>query len=119
MIARAGDVRDEATPELAELVAAQTRERIDEEKAAPSGAPWAPVSTRYAARNPGRSLLEKTGALLASIRVQQITEAGFVVGSDLPYANRQNFRRPFLGLSAENEAEIDRTLESVIQRVLS
>lgn len=119
MIARVSDVKDEALPVLAGVVAEQTRNRIDDEKSSPSGAPWVPVSTRYASRNPGRSLLERSGALIASVRVQSVTDRGFVVGSDLIYASRQNKRRPFLGLSTENMTELEAHFESVIDRVLS
>ncbi len=92
----------------------QTRRRIEEEKTAPDGAPWAPWSERYAkTRNSGQSLLQSEGDLLDSISYQVIGGDEVEWGSNLVYAAIHQFgsddmpERPYLGLSAENEADMD------------
>lgn len=119
MLANIARIPEALVGPSAETVLKQTRQRIDEEKEAPNGGPWMPVSTKYATSNPGRTMLERSGALLNSIQVLSESEDGFSVGSTLEYAARQNFARPFLGLSAENVLELDAVIAEVMDQVLS
>ncbi|MFO1351914.1 MAG: phage virion morphogenesis protein [Gammaproteobacteria bacterium] len=102
----------------------QTRRRIQSEKRNPDGAPWPPWSRSYAAtRGAQHSLLINEGHLLDSLTHDaDSTEA--VWGTNLIYAATHQFGdrdrhvppRPFLGLSAENEAEILAVIEDWIER---
>lgn len=96
--------------QLAGGVETQTRERIADTKAAPSGARWARWSPAYAkTRHPGQSLLQGEGDLLDSI-TGQVHDEHAEVGSNLVYAATQQFgdesrgipARPYLGLSRAN-----------------
>ncbi|WP_126456728.1 phage virion morphogenesis protein [Sulfuriflexus mobilis] len=93
---------------------AQTRRRISSEKSSPEGKAWEPWSEAYAAtRHGGHSLLENEGDLLDSIQgFVEGTTAGW--GTNLIYGATQHFgdedrgipSREYLGLSAENEADL-------------
>ena len=105
--ARNLDDRDSLMASLAAEGEGQTRRRIDEEKTAPDGTPWAPWSPKYAkTRGPENSLLVSEGNLLASIEsFANGDSAGW--GSNLIYARthqqgdmKRNIpARPYLGLS--------------------
>lgn len=98
------------------------RRRIDEDKAAPDGSPWAPWSARTAAkRRRGQSLLQKEGDLLDSLGFET-RGAGVATGSNLVYAAIQQFggaevgrpghpARPYLGLSRDDEQDLADVLE--------
>lgn len=125
---------DQLAYEIGSLVEDQTKLRINDEKRAPDGTPWAPWSERYAAslkrrnrRNP-RSLLVGHGDLRDS--VQNYTSGETVkVGSNLIYAAIHQFggesvgknipARPYLGLSPDNataiEAFVADRLEDLLQ----
>lgn len=91
---------------LGRMLVAQTRRRLLEEKTSPDGIQWAPWDPGYAAtRGAQHSLLMDSHAMLNSIRAS-VTKDGASVHSDVAYAARQNAARPFLGLSAENKAEM-------------
>jgi len=110
--------------EVGALVADQTTRRIDAEKTAPDGTPWAPWSPRYAARIArrkgvsGRSLLVGEGNLLGSIQ-NYVSGPDIVVGTNIEYGAIHQFggdpgaegggipARPYLGVSIENAAEIE------------
>lgn len=108
----------------------QTRTRIQREKAAPDGTPWAANVPWYAATKKG-SLLQESGSLLDSLSAQPSGTAA-EWGSNLIYAavhqygaeikpktakrlyvggrfaRRVNIpARPFLGLSEENFADFE------------
>ena len=102
---RLASIPEELPAKLGEVVEGQVRERIDVEKRTPSGAKWAPRLPDSVRRAKGRDLLEKSGRLIASITARA-QGAGVAIGSDLLYAARQNRRRPFLGLSSQNIADI-------------
>ena len=118
----------------------QTRRRINEKKTAPDGTPWAPLSDEYKRRKEkgirkdgvriGTSggILELEGNLLDSIDYQvtddDTVEWGSIAGtgSNLKYAAIHQFggeavgmnipARPFLGLSVEDEADMDDIITS-------
>ncbi|MEO0681034.1 MAG: phage virion morphogenesis protein [Pseudomonadota bacterium] len=105
------------------------RRRLDEEKAGPDGAPWAPWSDAYGARRkPNQSLLVRSGALRDSLH--HVVEGNVVrVGSNLVYAAIHQFggadagkpelpARPYLGLSAEDEAEIEDVVADFLAEVM-
>lgn len=113
---------------LGGLIVSQTQRRIRHEKAAPDGTPWQPNAE-------GTSILFKSGALDDSIHHEVIGSAATEIGSNLVYAgihqdggeivpksaNALAFevggqfvmakkvtmpQRQYLGISADNEAEI-------------
>jgi len=97
---------------------AQTRRRITEEKTAPSGTPWAPWSPAYAKTRKGnQSLLQSKNNLLDSITHNVIGNDEVEWGSNVVYAAIHQFggagvgknipARPYLGLSSDNQADMD------------
>lgn len=109
-------------------VESQTRRRIGEDKEGPDGAPWPDWSDRYAkSRHGNQSLLESEGYLLASLGYAVSLGAGQVeVGSNLVYAATQQFgddkrnipERPYLGLSSDDEDEVDAVVRDFLLKVL-
>ena len=106
-----------ALNEIGEHLYSSTRERFRSRKA-PDGTPWAPVSEAYARRkqkagkNP-RKILDYEGSLMDSLNYEADRD-GLLFGSPEVYAGTHQFgraesnipARPFLGLSAEDEAAI-------------
>ena len=97
----------------AELVS-QAQRRISEEKESPEGRAWLPWSRDYAeTRHGGQSLLQSENSLLESLQ-QAVYPDRVVAGSNLVYAAAQQFGfperdlppRPYLGVSAANEADL-------------
>jgi phage virion morphogenesis protein len=100
-------------------VESQTRRRLSEEKHAPDGAAWPAWSPEYAAtRHGAHSLLEGEGDLIGSL--DHVVDGNEVeIGSNLIYAATHQFgdeeergipARPYLGLSPDNERQIERTI---------
>lgn len=98
----------------------QTRRRITDEKYAPDGTQWLGWTADYAkTRHSGHSLLEGEGDLVDSIQFLVAGDANSIeVGSNLVYAAVQNSgsaeddandipARQYLGLSAENAADLE------------
>lgn len=103
--------------QLGRILVRQTKHRIEEEKAAPDGTAWRPWSREYAAtRGPGDSLLVHSRRLLNSLRAS-VTKDGASVHSDREYAARQNFHRPFLGLSGDNRTEVKDFVEEWFAKI--
>ena len=106
------------TNTVAAVIESQTRRRIQDEKTAPDGTPWAQWSPGYAeTRHSGQSLLQGEGDLLDTIFGEQRGDDA-VVGSPLVYAAIQQHggaevgkpelpARPFLGVSDDNAREIE------------
>lgn len=121
------------------LVVSQTQRRIDTEKAGPDGTPWEPNSQ-------GSEILVESGALRDTIDYE-VGGSSVEVGSPLIYAPVQHFgativprqaqslvfsiggrltfakkvtipARPFLGLSPQNIAELNRLIEILIRRLV-
>jgi len=109
------DFTAELLESVGALVESQTRRRIQEEKESPEGEAWEAWSERYAAtRHGGNSLLQGEGDLLDSIQYLAGDDE-VEVGSNLVYAATHQYgdpgrgipARPYLGLSDEDEQEID------------
>lgn len=109
-----------------ELMANQSKKRIELEKAAPDGTLWDPWSEEYAATcHGGHSLLRDQGPLLESLQNYSTAEAA-IAGSNLAYAaiHQQGSEdgtlpaRPYLGLSDDNEKELDALIVREVERVL-
>jgi phage virion morphogenesis protein len=105
-------------------VETQTRRRIQSEKTAPDGTQWAAWSPRYAkTRHGGQSLLQSGDYLLDSINYQVLNKR-VVVGSHRIYAATQQVgddsrnipARPFLGLSTENEEDLQAILLDTLEQ---
>jgi len=125
------DLLAQIADEIGSLVEDQTKRRIEDEKTAPDGTPWAPWSPSYAARlkkrnaSSARSLLVGVGDLRESIQ-NLVVGTDVMVGTNLVYAAIQQAggdtsaghppipARPYLGLSIENATEIE---DLVIDRV--
>ena len=104
----------------------QSRRRIEAGGPAPDGAPWEPWSERYAeTRHGGQGMLLSEGSLLDSI--QSLVGADFVeTGSNLVYAAIHQFggtedmpagprdvpTREWLGISEEDERDLDALLDA-------
>ena len=117
--------------EAAVIIESQTKRRISEDKTGPDGDPWRDWSASYAqTRHSGHSLLQGNNSLLTSIAFDQ--QGGqTLVGSDLPYAAIHQFggeagrnkavtiaARPYLGLSDDDQRELEDILSDYIQGVL-
>lgn len=104
----------ELMDKVGKLVVRQTRNRIEFQKTSPDGARWRRWSKAYAARQKGKgSLLLQSHDLKNSIEAD-VRGKEVEVGSHLPYARihqkgskrRGIEKRPYLGISKENEREI-------------
>lgn len=96
----------ELTSSIGQLLEAQTKRRIQDEKTAPNGEAWKAWTPEYAAtRGPQHSLLIDTQALLDSI-AGSATKKTARVGTNMVYAPFVQKTRPFLGMSRENKAEL-------------
>ncbi len=110
-----------------ELMAGQSKNRIEFDKAAPDGTPWDPWSAEYAVtRHGGHSLLRGEGPLLTSIQSYATADEA-IVGSNLDYAavhqggseDGDTPARPYLGLSDENEKELTVLIIREAERMMS
>lgn len=103
---------------LGRLLVDQTKRRIESEKSSPDGDPWKLWEPSYAeTRGAGHSLLIDTRALLNSLKAS-VTKDGASVSSDREYALAVQDKRPFLGLSASNEDEIQDLITTWARREL-
>lgn len=109
------------------IVETQTRRRIESEKESPDGQSWVDWSPRYAkTRHGGHSLLQNEGHLHDSIQFL-VTGDVVEIGSNLVYAAPQQFGleernipdRPYLGISADNGAELEHTVNSFLDKVVN
>lgn len=110
-------------------VESQVRRRISDDQEAPDGTPWADWTDPYAnTRHGNHSFLIGEGDLLGSIDFNvghNEVEIGSI-GSNVVYAAVHQFgypergitARPYLGLSPENEEEIQKNLHDWIQELL-
>jgi phage virion morphogenesis protein len=113
---------------LAEHVVGQTKVRIEEEKRSPDGAAWAPWSAAHAATRHGNQSLLLAGGedyLLESIAAETSDDAvrvgsGPVYGAVHQFGSRDGSTpaRPWLGLSAENRAEIEQLAVDLFDELL-
>lgn len=111
--------------DIGRYVVDRTRDRI-EAGVSPDGTPWPPLTeaTRRSKHKNKDKPLQLEGDLFDSIKAEP-SRTGVVVGSDRPYAATHQFgrpgggwggsdipARPFLGLSDEDIAEIDRIISA-------
>lgn len=103
---------------MGRMLVEQTKRRIEVEKTAPNGAAWAKWTQSYAAtRSSGHSLLIDTRALLTSIKAS-VTKDGASVHSDAQNKHGDHYsmavqdKRPYLGLSASNEDELQELISA-------
>lgn len=119
---------DFTTPfnDIGEYLHQSTDERF-RRKVAPDGTPWAPLSPVTLARKKGAGILREKGTLQDTVR-KQVTSTELAFGTDRPYGAVHQFgqkkgasgktskgrpipwgdipAREYLGLSADDEAEV-------------
>lgn len=101
--------------QVGEGVEAQTRQRIFHEKTSPEGVRWRPWSTAYAkTRGPQHSLLVDTHDLVDSIDSKSDSKSATIF-SDVVYAGYNQTTRPYLGISAQNAAEMEAFLAPLLE----
>lgn len=118
-------------PDLLEIIGAtvesQTRRRIAEDKASSDGDRWPGWSEKYAkTRHSGHSLIEGQGDLLDSL-THLVGADDVQIGSNLIYAATHQFgdedrnipQRQYLGLSSDDEEELDRVIGDFFREILS
>lgn len=109
---------------IAGLLEAQTRRRILSEKTAPDGKAWARWSDGYAkTRGAADSLLVASHALEKSVKGGVKGRDAYVLADTVyaavhQYGHKHTPARPYLGISAANEIEIQDTLRSVLEEAL-
>ncbi|MCW7552592.1 phage virion morphogenesis protein [Endozoicomonas gorgoniicola] len=121
---------DDLLEQIGGTVESQTRRRLSEEKEAPDGSPWEPLSDDWAARKSGRSsggMLEYQGHLLDSI-AYQVNGDEVQIGTGLIYGAIHQLggepvgkpipARPYLGLSSDNENELNEVIEAWLNQLL-
>lgn len=101
--------------DIGEYLMRSTRDRADAEES-PDGIPWAPLSPRYKRRKerlrPGIGMLHFDNHMLGDRFTYQVASPFLYVGTSVPYGARQQWGgggiepREWLGLSADDEAEI-------------
>ncbi|UXU74358.1 MULTISPECIES: phage virion morphogenesis protein [unclassified Paracoccus (in: a-proteobacteria)] len=115
--------------EIGALIEDQTRLRLAEQKTTPDGRAWPAWSRAYArTRKPRHSLLigEGNPGLLESVQ-NYTTGLSAVVGTNLVYGAVHQFgsehgavpERAWLGLSADNRADIEALLAGRIEELLA
>lgn len=116
-----GDVLDQ----VGRTVTVQTQRRIQNEKRGPDGHPWVQWNPRTAKRaRKGQSLLQRSNLLLQSI-THEVNGDEVRIGTNRVYGPTHQFgrgpipARPFLGLSAPNQEELQQTLDAWATSLLS
>lgn len=111
---------------IGQLVENQTKRRIQTEKESSEGKAWEDWSTGYAAtRHGNHSLLQNLGHLQQSITHNVIAGVDVEVGTNVIYSAVHQFgyppknipARPYLGVSKENEREIEKTVAAYLKRL--
>lgn len=114
------------------LLETQTRRRIKSEKKSPTGQAWDQLTDRYAAWKSAHSsggLLELHGSLVDSITFEKnVAKKELYWGSNVAYARKHQLgggkkdpatpARPYLGVSVENQGEIDRVVEDWLREIV-
>jgi phage gpG-like protein len=99
---------------IGQLVENQVRRRITQQEGPPEGGAWDEYSDSYKARKKkagklggkGKGFLRLRGHLLDSIQ-HLVGHDEVEIGSNLAYAGANQAMRPYLGLSDENEDEVE------------
>ncbi|WP_051284327.1 phage virion morphogenesis protein [Desulforegula conservatrix] len=120
---------------VAAEVETQTRRRIENEKTGPDGSKWpdwSPATVKlYAKLGKAGHMLHQEGKLLDSIRAKAISDEQAEVSANRVYAAIQQVgglagrghkvripARPYLGISAENAADIDAVVSGLAAKIL-
>ncbi len=135
-IARLGRAdRGALLDDLGAAVVSQTQRRIGEEKTGPDGERWPAWSASHArTRHGNQSLLVASGNLLDTITHMVSGSESVEIGSNLVYAAAHQFgldmsvvssrrrvtlpARPYLGLSGDNEADLEAIADDFLRRTL-
>ncbi len=131
-LARIVENRPKMLKMIGAAVESQTRERIGSERTAPDGTAWpAWAAVTAARRHSGQSLLQASGTLIDSLHYV-VDGDEVTVGSGMVYAAIHQFggeagrgrkvkipARPYLGISAQNEADLMETIEDYIHRQIT
>ncbi|WP_330925245.1 phage virion morphogenesis protein [Candidatus Sororendozoicomonas aggregata] len=120
----------ELMEQVGATVESQTRRRLSEEKAAPDGTPWAPLSDAWVTKKAERSsggALEYQGHLVDSISYR-VSGNEVAVGTGLIYGAIHQMggepvglpipARPYLGLSGDNETELNEVIGQWLSQLL-
>lgn len=119
--------RDKILDEIGATVESQTKRRIGEEKKSPAGEKWPEWSPRYAVtRHGGHSLLENEGHLYDDIN-HLVHGSEVETGTDLVYGATHQFgdgsrnipARAYLGISKDNEAELEHQVDRFFERAMA
>lgn len=110
------------------VVESQVRRRIQKQEGPPDGGSWAPYSEKYAAWKESigkgsEGFLQLEGHLHDSI-THNVLHDGVEIGSNLKYAATHQLgsedgstpARPYLGLSADNEHELEDDITRWLKR---
>lgn len=115
--------------ELATLMGEEYTQGVDERfksEVDPDGSPWAALDPDYVAWKRRRGFIQKTLQMRGNMRAR----VGYkpypdrvTIGTDTPYARRQNAKRPFLyradgSIGAKDNARIERVAENYLQSLL-
>lgn len=111
--------RKDLLEQLAGVTESQVKRRIKDEKTAPDGTLWKPWSDDYAkTRGSHHSLLVSHGDLGDDIAAEVSGLISITVFSIRAYAGAQDAVRPFMGLSSDNEKELEQTAEAYMADIL-
>lgn len=109
------------------VVESQTRYRIEKEKTGPDGVAWPAWSERYKkTRKANQDLLESEGGLMDSLGYAVAFDGSQVeIGSNLIYAathqagdeDRNIPARTYLGLSSDNEEDLEAVVDGFMREV--
>lgn len=123
--------------EIGSALEASTRARIETTKTAPDGTPWLDLTPRWAARKKKRGhaagILTMRGDLLNSVAFEAAPSYTDIIAGPTEYAAIHQYggtsdmpagaaaipARPYLGLSAEDEAEIDEATEDWLRKLVA
>lgn len=119
--------RNRFLDEIGATIETQTKVRIEEEKKSPAGEAWPKWSPRYAVtRHGGHKLLENEGHLYDDIN-HLVHGSEIEIGTDMVYGATHQFgdgdrnipARPYLGVSKDNEAELEHQINRFFERALA
>lgn len=103
-------------------VAVKTQEQVETRiftgKRDLNNLPWAPWSKAYAAtRSAEHSLLIDTGALSESMNIAKVGNAT-LMGTNIPYAKKNDIERPFMGLSSDDKKGVKDVITAWVEEAM-
>lgn len=121
----------EMLEQIGAVVESQTRRRLSEEKEAPDGSAWEPLTEQWQARKAEKSsggMLEYQGHLIDSM-AYQVNGDEVEIGSNLVYAAIHQMggepvgkpipARPYLGVSSDNATELREVISAWLDQLMS